>query len=602
MKENKFIKKAKEIFGSVSAEERISGKMIALLIVILISFLMIVICLITLIQKNKNGGNDTVDITATVEKSTDNKQTDAAKETGVSEYFISDAQINPSDYEMQIEAETLERPSNLNVSSSRPGFSGESFVWGFSAEDKKVLQFVFDVPTDQHYDISICFASDTVVRNEIYMNDEFLFDFSCKPDSTGRFVIKTYYGVFMEKGKNILTVHQVDGGFDLDYIKVQNNKSIYAAKTDIEPTLINASASDTAKELMKYLTDNFGKKVITGQYVSSSENTEIQKIYDNTAKYPAIRFGDMRGYSTNLPESEKNKTGDEIETAIKWAEDGGIVGYVWHWYSPIYAAEIYSDKTDFDLSYAVTVNDVAVMNDEDLEHYRSVGAITNECYALIKDIDAISLQLQRLNEKNIPVLWRPIHEASGDWFWWGKSGPDAYKWLWTVMYRRMTEYHHLNNLIWIWSAQGKEYFVGNNLFDIASVDLYDPNTDNTSYYKQYQWLYSLTEGQKLIALSECGTLPDMELTFRDRAVWSFFGLWYGDYILDKNGELSEKYNTRESLMIMYNSNRSITLDKYRKRNEKEPVTTTITSSNEETHTSKQPDNIITSNPGPDVVQ
>ncbi len=576
MKENKLINRVKKIFEKVSAEEKISGKMIALLVIILVSFLAIVICLITLMQKGKSDSQGIPDLTATVQQTTSYTETDSKKETGVSEYVINDANINPSAYEKLIEAETLDRPENLNVDSTRPGFSGEGFVWGFTAEDAKVLQFVFDVPTSQHYDISICFASDNVVRNEIYMNNELLFDFSCKPDSTGRFVIKTYYGVFMEKGKNTFTVHQVDGGFDLDYIKVQNNQSIYAAKTDIEPNLINASATDATKELMKYLTDNFGKKVITGQYVSDSQNTEIQKIFENTAKYPAIRFGDLRGYSTNLPESEKNKNTDEIEAAVKWAEDGGIVGYVWHWYSPMYEPEIYSEKTKFDLGYAVTVNDVAVMNDEDLEHYRSVGAITNECYCLIKDIDAVSLQLQKLNEKNIPVLWRPLHEASGDWFWWGKSGPDAYKWLWTVMYRRMTEYHHLNNLIWVWSAQGTDYFVGNNLFDIAAVDLYDSNADNTSYYKQYQWLYSLTEGQKLIALSECGTLPDMELTFRDRAVWSFFGLWYGDYILDKNGELSEKYNTRESLMIMYNSNRSITLDKYKKRNDKEPVDTTMT--------------------------
>ena len=118
--------------------------------------------------------------------------------------------------------------------------------------------------------------------------------------------------------------------------------------------------------------------------------------------------------------------------------------------------------------------------------------------------------------------------------------------------------------------------MGNAAFDIASVDLYSDNTDNTSYYKQYQWIYSLTGGQKLIALSECGTLPDMELTFRDSAVWSFFGLWYGDYILDKNGDLSEKYNTREDLIRMYNSNRTITLDKYKNKSvfkEETPVTT-----------------------------
>lgn len=523
--------------------------------------------LAVVLGKEKSENNGISEASVTTELSSALPETSVPAETEVSEYVIIPAEINPSEYEKVIEAETAEpRPESLNVLNSRAGFSGEGYLSGFSADESQNLVFEFDVPVDQHYDISICFANDEASKNEIYMNGEPLFSFESAQESLGRFAIKTYYGVFIEKGKVSLSIHQTDGKFDLDYIKVKNNQSIYAAKTDIEPSLINAEASGQAKELMKYLTDNFGKKIITGQYVSDSENTEIEKIYEHTGRYPAIRFGDMSHYSANIPDKEKDKDSREIEAAEKWAEKGGIVGFVWHWYAPMYSPDIYSKNTEFDLSYAVTVNDVAVMNDEDLEHYRSVGAITNECFNIIKDIDKVSAELKKLSDKNIPVLWRPLHEASGDWFWWGNSGPEAYKWLWSVMYRRMTEYHHLNNLIWVWSAQGSDYFVGNDMFDIAAVDLYDSNADNTSYYKQYQWLYSLTGGQKLIALSECGTLPDMELTFRDRAVWSYFGLWYGDYVLDKNGELSEKYNTRKSFMIMYNSDRSVTLDKYQKRN------------------------------------
>jgi len=540
------------------------------------------IILAVVFGKEKSEKNIVSEVSLTTELSSAPPETSVPAETEVSEYVIIPAEINPSEYEKIIEAETVEsRPESLNVSNSRAGFSGEGYLSGFSADESQDLVFEFDVPVDQHYDISICFANDEASKNEIYMNGEPLFSFESAQESLGRFAIKTYYGVFIEKGKVSLSIHQTDGKFDLDYIKVKNNQSIYASKTDIEPSLINAEASDQAKELMKYLSDNFGKKIITGQYVSDSENTEIEKIYEHTGRYPAIRFGDMRHYSANIPDKEKNKDPQEIEAAEKWNEKGGIVGFVWHWYAPMYSPDIYSKNTEFDLSYAVTVNDVAVMNDEDLEHYRSVGAITNECFNIIKDIDKVSAELKKLSDKNIPVLWRPLHEASGDWFWWGNAGPEAYKWLWSVMYRRMTEYHHLNNLIWVWSAQGSDYFVGNDMFDIAAVDLYDSNADNTSYYKQYQWLYSLTGGQKLIALSECGTLPDMELTFRDRAVWSYFGLWYGDYVLDKNGELSEKYNTRKSFMIMYNSDRSITLDKYQKRNDsdnnqQQAVTTAVT--------------------------
>jgi len=30
---------------------------------------------------------------------------------------------------------------------------------------------------------------------------------------------------------------------------------------------------------------------------------------------------------------------------------------------------------------------------------------------LVRDIDAIAVQLQRLEDAGVPVLWRPLHEA-----------------------------------------------------------------------------------------------------------------------------------------------------------------------------------------------
>lgn len=582
MNEKKFFGKLKSLFGSVSVEEKVSGKMIVLLLVILLSFLMIVICVMNLIrsfsldktQKQEIGNvtETTVtepDVTVTTEPVTE------AEVTTVSEYVLNTTLINQSEYELLIEAEDAKGSESLAVSDARTGFSGGGYLTGFDVQSGNSMEFIYDIPAEQHYDISVCFASDAVVKNEICLNGEQLFDFECTEETVGRFVVKTYYGVFLEKGNAVITVKELDGGFDLDYIRIKNNQSIYSSHTDILPDLINPYAIDEAKELMKYLADNYGERIITGQYVSDARDIEINKIYENTSNYPAIRFGDMSMYSINSDEKISPEY-DEVSAAIKWAEKGGIVGYMWHWKAPVYENEFYTEKTRFDLSLAVTDTDVALMTADEIQALYQEGLLTAETVNILYDIDAVSAQLKRLRDNNIPVLWRPLHEASGDWFWWGNAGPEAYKWLWNVLYRRQTEYHNLDNLIWIWSAQGSEYFVGNSMFDIAAVDLYGENTDNASYYKQYQWLYSLTGGQKLIALSECGILPDMELTFRDRAVWSFFGLWYGDYILDKNGELSEKYNSRESLLKMYNSNRTITLDKYRNKSvlyEEAPVTT-----------------------------
>ena len=42
-------------------------------------------------------------------------------------------------------------------------------------------------------------------------------------------------------------------------------------------------------------------------------------------------------------------------------------------------------------------------------------------------MDAIALQLKKVASNNIPVLWRPLHEAAGGWFWWGAKGAEPFK-------------------------------------------------------------------------------------------------------------------------------------------------------------------------------
>jgi mannan endo-1,4-beta-mannosidase len=67
----------------------------------------------------------------------------------------------------------------------------------------------------------------------------------------------------------------------------------------------------------------------------------------------------------------------------------------------------------------------------------------------MKDIDTIAVQLKKLQSKGIPVLFRPLHEAEGGWFWWGAQGPEPCKKLWRILYQRLTHHHRINNLIWM---------------------------------------------------------------------------------------------------------------------------------------------------------
>ncbi|MEG0807427.1 MAG: glycosyl hydrolase [Alistipes sp.] len=94
----------------------------------------------------------------------------------------------------------------------------------------------------------------------------------------------------------------------------------------------------------------------------------------------------------------------------------------------------------------------------------------------------------------IPILFRPFHEHTGNWFWWGRDfcTPEQYKTLWqqTVVYLRDTM--GLHNLIYVYSpdrvANVDEYterYPGNEWVDVLGLDLYHFNgADGTEYYKE----------------------------------------------------------------------------------------------------------------------
>lgn len=66
---------------------------------------------------------------------------------------------------------------------------------------------------------------------------------------------------------------------------------------------------------------------------------------------------------------------------------------------------------------------------------------------LLSDMDAVAKELQTLRDAKVPILWRPLHEAGGGWFWWGDCSPDSYCKLYRLMYEKFTKEYELDNLI-----------------------------------------------------------------------------------------------------------------------------------------------------------
>ncbi len=449
---------------------------------------------------------------------------------------------------------------NLTTAAERAGFSGTGYVTGFSADDTDSLAFEVNVPSNQHYDLSFCIASDTAVGCTVFVNDTEFSSFDTMPDDSGAFVVITIYGAFLLNGESEIRLQANDGNIDVDYLKISNNTTLSEISYEADGELSNENAADSAKELMAFLSDCYGEYILTGQYASDETNSEMDLIYKTTGKYPVIRFAAFSNADDSFDSCE-----EIVDSSVEWYSRGGIVGLMWHWESPGENPSVYAEDTDFDLSSAVTDEDIAALPQEDIKALLDEGKISEECYELILDIDSISQELARLRDLDIPVLWRPIHEGSGDWYWWGAKscGIGAYTWLWNLMYNRMTEYFELDNLIWVWNGQNANTLVDKDTFDIAALDIYmEEGAEYGSRYEQFAAFQKIVGSDKMIALSECSSIPDIDAAFRDNAVWSFFGLWYGKYLVDENGDYSEAYTSTDELVRAYNSSGALTLDEY----------------------------------------
>jgi mannan endo-1,4-beta-mannosidase len=356
----------------------------------------------------------------------------------------------------------------------------------------------------------------------------------------------------LHEGENEVTIERGQGFIYIDSMNVRACAGLQDDIYRVDYTLSNPNATERTAQLFAYLQTIYGSYTLAGQYASDKgiHSPEVSAIYQLTGKYPAILGIDLMDYSpSRVAYGAKTNATDY---ALEWAQSGGILTLIWHWNAPKdlidSSAQPWWDgyntsATKFDLK--------AALDGSDPEGYR----------LLLRDIDAIAVQLKRLADEDIPVLWRPLHEASGGWFWWGSSGADNYIKLWRVMYDRLTNVHRLNNLIWVYNGQAASWYPGDDYVDIIAEDTYLDPYDYESLYNLFYKALGYTDAQKMIGLAENGTIPDPGLLIQDNARWLFFITWSDLFVVNpKNGKISDRYNELQHFIDVYDNQTILTLD------------------------------------------
>lgn len=334
------------------------------------------------------------------------------------------------------------------------------------------------------------------------------------------------------------------------------------AQADVSYTPVNANATEGAQKLYNFLTTNYGVKTVsgmmTGDVTSSTlkELPDVTAFYEKTGKYPALVGFDFL-FATGVKASDawyQSYTQMALEAAKDLWNQGGIPAFTWHWKDP-------SDQID--AFYTKSGNDKEYTEFDFTQGFTDPSCTANctwntssETYQqLVSDIDEIADMFLGLQDAGVAAIFRPLHEASGKWFWWGSKGGAAFQALYNLVYDEMVTVKGVNNLVWVWNPEYSNdigWNPGASKYDVISLDIYEAWDYSTKYTKAYSELSTNFGSDKILAVSENGSIPDISVMKSNNIAWSWWMPWYQTWdgkFLDQTVDAVWKANLESACTI-----------------------------------------------------
>lgn len=231
-------------------------------------------------------------------------------------------------------------------------------------------------------------------------------------------------------------------------------------------------------------------------------------IKDVVGDYPAVYGWDIAGLEKGDVNNIDGVPFEKMKQYIIEAnERGGISSISWHFDNPATGKNAW-DNTPNSLKTILP------------------GGENHQKFTSWLDKAAVFfLSLKDTKGRNIPILFRPYHELTGGWFWWGKENctPDEFKTAWKFTFEYLQK-KGVHNLIYVYNTSSfgtKEDFLknypGDNFADIISFDSYQNNNDpdGQKFISEMQSQLKILneiglEKHKLTAIAEAGyeAVPD----------------------------------------------------------------------------------------------
>ena len=373
----------------------------------------------------------------------------------------------------------------------------------------------------------------------------------------------------LTEGENKIGIVHSWGYVNLDYIELTEYE---ASPWSISPTPVTPEPTESAQKLYNFLLNNFGKHVISGvmterpfendgQYTPQNyeTQTELKYIHEASGKNVVLVGFDFLHASGKNSDQQwyQGYTHASLEMAKTVWKAGGIPQFNWHWKDPMHDIEAFYTQSGNETSY--TEFSINKAYDEDTGKWKT----DSDAYkAMVRDMEMIADSLLTLQKEGVAVLWRPLHEASGKWFWWGIDGPKPCVALYKLMFDIFVNQKGLRNLIWVWTtdeaSDALDWYPGDEYVDVVGRDYYyyPRESNHASLVGSFETVKEIFGGRKIVTLSENGSVPYPDEMEADGANWSWFMPWYGDYAM----ESWANDNNVESWKIVMNNEYTLTLE------------------------------------------
>jgi len=226
--------------------------------------------------------------------------------------------------------------------------------------------------------------------------------------------------------------------------------------------------------------------------------------------YPAVLGVDLGKIEMDSLKNLDQNRFDIMREAIKFFhKSGGVITVSWHPMNPLTGGSTWDCSKDSVIRYILP------------GHPGNANFLS-----WLDKVSAYMLSLKDEQGKQIPLIFRPFHENSGKWFWWGvqDSSPEEYKEMFRMTHKYITD-KGLKELVWSYSpnlgadsAMFMKYYPGDEYVDLLGWDAYQFGSDNSKEFtnrlaSDLKMVAGIAkERDKLMALTETGfeSVPDPE--------------------------------------------------------------------------------------------